>query len=145
MSATDWYVCKNCRKKAIEYIDKWQIEIDKQYGKVDLSIWEKLVKVKDLFYIYRKAWEDEKESFERPKDAIKLFEFLENQFENFHYTEIEGNDGGLLSVRYDSDTGMGDDGILRMSEVYDCECCDFHIEVNKSWKQGVNQEFRGVK
>lgn len=143
MSATDWYVCPECRKKALTYIDKWDAEINKQYGKVELKVWENLVKCKILLGTYRKAWDDENTDFQQPKDAIKLFTFLEEQFnDEFEYCEIDGNEGTLATVRYDSDTGLGGDGILRMNECYDCDCCDFHIEVNKSWKNGTNQEYK---
>ncbi len=142
MSATGWEICPKCRQKAMEYIEKWNKEIDKQYGKVDLKTWEKLTKSKILLTTYYNAWKDEKESIGKPQESIKLFEFIEEIFPDFEYSNIDANEGTFTTVRYDSDTGLGDDGLLRMSETYSCECCDFSIEVNKTWKQGINQEHK---
>jgi len=141
MSATDYYFCPKCKNKVIDYVNKWILLIDNEYGKVDLSTWEMLVKCKALIIDYQKAWKNESESFKEPKDASKLFDYLEEHFEgDFDGCEIQGVENSFTTIRYDSDTAISDDGLLDMSETYDCQCCDFHIEISKIWKEGKNEE-----
>lgn len=126
MSATDWYICPKCKKTAIEYIDRW-------YGKVDQKSWDVLSKI-------REAWQSDSESFRISKAQITLLDKLEENIEGFEYSDILPQEESLLTLRYDSDTGLSEDGKLYMHEVYDCQDCEFHIEVNKKWKEGNNEE-----
>jgi hypothetical protein len=125
MSATDWYICPKCRKNAIKYIDGW-------YGKVNVIEWELLSK-------FRIAWDEENTSFKVPTKAQKIFDAISEKFEDFEEHQIIMEDT-IVTLRYDSDSGISSEGTLGMHESYCCQCCDFSIEVNKSWKEGVNQE-----
>lgn len=127
MSATDWYVCNLCKKKAIDYIDSW-------YGKVTKEEWDALL-------TYRKAWEDEDSDWKSVQKIENIIDKIEERFEDFERDNFS-IDESVYTVRYDSDTGFGSGVILDMTETYECQHCDFRIEVNKKWKQGINQEHK---
>jgi hypothetical protein len=125
MSATDWYVCPVCKAKALKYIASW-------YGKVTLEEWEALLYYKDF-------WEKESENWKDDKEVEDAIDKIEERFPDFDRDEFS-IDSSVHTVRYDSDSGLDDKGVLRMHETYSCQHCEFHVEVDKSWKQGKNRE-----
>lgn len=125
MSATDYGVCPMCKKKAIEYIDKW-------YGKVTKEQWSALLD-------YRTAWDREDEDWESQKEIEDLIDKIEEKFEgDFERSEFS-IDESITTLRYDKDTCITDEGTLSMSEEYICDC-GFEIIVKKEWLPGTNQE-----
>jgi len=118
MSATDWYSCPICLHRLRKLLKESYKEVtQKEYDllKYLLSQWEGQ-EIIDLTGENKKLLEEMQEKYD---DKYDLFN-----------PDTEAGEGVTETIRYDSDSGIGKDGILEINVGYTCYSCGANWENN---------------